>query len=202
MVMHVSKEKINGSKNLHLISNTHKTAYWLSNYIFDSALCFINISLLMAIIAIVSAIRNNKSTDIYLISNAPISGYLFLMLFLSSLNWSTMAYCWLHFFKSDVTAFVVLFILFGVAAFLDVAFSFIHLFIHITNEDLNSASPSSIFMYVIRLVLCVFFPNVTIKREIFNFKLRSNRYCIDSLNKLFKCKLFLNFKLIMAFKME
>jgi hypothetical protein len=179
---------MNGSKSLQLISNTHITAYWISNYLFDFLLCLLNISFLIVIFSFANAIRNDPASDVYLISKSPTGGYFFLVLLMSSLNWTTYAYCWTHFFKTDVNSFIVLFLLLGVASFLDIAFSFILVFIHITNEDLDSNSPSSLIFYTFRILLCILFPNVLVKRELFNFRLRSNQYCIDALNKLFKCK--------------
>lgn len=186
-VMHVSKEKINGSKKLQLLSNTHRLVYWISNFVFDFSICLINIGGIVGITSVVSAIRNNPEVDIYLMSSYPVVGYLILILIFSSFNWTLLCYCWLHFFKSDVTAFVILLLLLGLAAFTDVVFSFIQIFINITNPDLNFDSPSTLMMYTLRIILCILFPNVTIKRELFNFRLRSNKYCIDSLNRIIKC---------------
>lgn len=188
--MHISKEKMNGSKSLQMISNTHITAYWISNYLFDSFVCLLNISFLIVVFSFANVIRNDPTSDIYLISRPPTLGYFFLVIFLSSLNWTTYAYCWAHFFKTDVNSFIILFLLLGVASFLDVACSFIQVFIHITNEDLDSNSPSGLTFYLLRIILCILFPNVLVKRELFNFGLRSNRYCIDALNKLLKCMYF------------
>jgi len=185
--MHVSKEKMNGSKSLQLISNTHITAYWISNYLFDFFICFLNISFLVVVFSFVNAIRNDPASDIYLISKSPTLGYFFLVILMSSLNWTTYAYCWTHFFKTDVNSFIVLFLLLGVASFLDVACSFIQIFIHIADESLEYNSPSSLTFYLFRIILSVLFPNVLVKRELFNFRLRSNSYCIDALNKLLKC---------------
>ena len=188
--MHVSREKMNGSKSLQLISNTHLTAYWLSNYIFDFTLCLVNISLMVAMFAMANAVRSETATDIHLLTATPTLSYLYLILFLSSLNWATYAYCWSFFFKSDVTAFVVLFFMFGIMAFLDVGFSFIQLFVHITDETVDSNTASSRTLYLLRILLCVLFPNVTLKRGMFNFRLRSSKFCIDSLNDVLKSRLF------------
>ncbi|CAF0854082.1 unnamed protein product [Brachionus calyciflorus] len=185
-VMHVSREKINGSKKLQLLSNTNKFVYWLSNFIFDFAICLINICLVIGITCLISSIRNNPEVDIYIMSSRPTVGYWFLVLVFSSLNWTFLAYFWLNFFKSDVTAFVILLLLLGVASFTDVVLSFFQLFQNVTNPDLDFDSPSTLIMFIMRMVLAVLFPNVTIKRELFNFRLRTNRYCIDSLNRILK----------------
>ncbi|RNA03981.1 ATP-binding cassette sub-family A member 3-like [Brachionus plicatilis] len=185
-VMHVSREKVNGSKKLQLLSNTNKIVYWISNFVFDFSVCLINICLVIAITSLTSHIRNNPEVDIYIMSSRPTVGYWFLVLIMSSFSWTFLAYFWLSFFKSDVTAFVILLLLLGVVSFTDVVFSFFQLFNNITNPDLNFDSPSTLFLYIMRMVLAVLFPNVTIKRQLFNFRLRSNRYCIDSLNRVLK----------------
>nr|APD26547.1 ATP-binding cassette transporter subfamily A member 3-like X1 protein [Brachionus koreanus] len=185
-VMHVSKEKINGSKKLQLLSNTTKTVYWASNFIFDFIVCLFNICLVIGITSLANYIRNNPEVDIFIMSSRPTVGYWFLILIISSLNWTFLSYFWLSFFKSDVTAFVILLLLLGIASFTDVVFSFFQLFNNITNPDLNFDSASTLFLYILRMILAVLFPNVTIKRQLFNFRLRSNRYCIDSLNRVLK----------------
>lgn len=187
-VMHVSKEKINGSKKLQLLSNTNKIVYWTSNFIFDFTVCLVNICLVIAVTCLANYIRNNPEVDIFIMSSRPTVGYWFLILIISSFNWTFLSYFWLSFFKSDVTAFVILLLLLGVASFTDVVFSFFQLFNNITNPDLNFDSASTLLLYISRMIIAVLFPNVTIKRQLFNFRLRSNHYCIDSLNRVLKSK--------------
>lgn len=194
-VMHVSREKINGSKKLQLLSNTNKIVYWTSNFVFDFSICLINICLVIGITSLINYIRNNPEVDIYIMSSRPTIGYWFLTLIMSSFNWTFLSYFWLSFFKSDVTAFVILLLVLGVASFTDVVFSFFQLFNNITNPNLNFGSPSTLILYSMRMILAVLFPNVTIKRQLFNFRLRSNRYCIDSLNRVLKSNQFKKIKL-------
>lgn len=185
-VMHIAREKINGSKKMQILSNTSKVVYWISNYIFDITIYLINLVSILAVILIVSNIKNDPETDIYLISSYPTLPNLIFVVFLSSLSWPIYTYCWVNFFKSDVTAFAILLILLGVAGFADVLFSFVHIFIHVTEPDLDFDSPGSLMVYAVRILLTILFPNVTIKRELFNFRVRSNRYCISSLNRVIK----------------
>ena len=44
IVLHVTKERLNGSKGLQLLTGCHPFTYWLSNYIFDMAICLFNVS--------------------------------------------------------------------------------------------------------------------------------------------------------------
>lgn len=188
-VMHVSREKINGSKKMQILSNTSKLVYWTSNYLFDITIYLINLTTMLAVILIVNQIKDDPETDIYLISSLPTLPHLILAVFMSSLCWPLYTYCWVYFFKSDVTAFAILLILLGVAGFADVLFSFVHIFIHVTEPNLDFDSAGSLIVYALRIVFTVLFPNVTIKRELFNFRLRSNRYCISSLNRVIKSKI-------------
>jgi hypothetical protein len=185
-VMHISREKINGSKKMQILSNTNKLVYWISNYLFDISIFFFNLATILAVILIVNAIKNDPETDIYLISSFPTFPYLVLVLMISSLCWPLYTYCWVNFFKSDVTAFAILLILLGVSCFADVLFSFVHLFIHVTEPDLDFASAGSLMVYALRILFTILFPTVTIKRELFNFRIRANRYCISSLNRVIK----------------
>ncbi len=192
--MHVSKEKINGSKDLQLLSGTHQITYWASNYLFDLSLCLYNAGLLIIVIASVGTVRDTSlvsmSSEVSVTAQWPTIGYVVLILFLSSLSWPLYGYCWAYFFKSDVTAFVVLLLLLSVATFLDVIFSFIQIFAHITTPSMAADSALPLFMFVLRILLSIFFPNVTIKRQLFDLRLRSNNYCIDILNNIIKSKCF------------
>lgn len=190
-VMHVSKENINESKKLQILSNTNQLVYWASNYIFDLGIFFINITSILIVILVVNSFKNDPETDIYLIASYPIFPNLVLVLFISMFSWPLYTYVWLNFFRSDVTSFAILLILLGIASFADVLFSFIQIFIFVTEPELEFDSASSLFMYSLRILLTILFPNVTIKRELFNFRVRSNKYCLDSLNSVIKSKLLL-----------
>jgi hypothetical protein len=43
-------------------------------------------------------------------------------------------------------------------------------------------------MKILRYVFLLFFPNVTVKRGLYNMKIRQNTYCINSLNNILKSK--------------
>lgn len=188
-VMHISKEKMNGSRNLQLLSGSHKITYWISNYIFDFLVCLINIGFIISVIVVVAEVRTESNSDIAVIAAYPTIGYVALIMIVSSLNWPIYGYCWANFFKSDVNAFVILFVLLLMASFFDVVFSFIQLFnsfANINDQSFTFESPVSLFMFTLRMVLTILFPNVTIKRQLFNFRLRTNQYCIYTLNRVIK----------------
>ena len=50
LVMHVARERTNGSKQLQLMSGVHYSTYWMANYLFDLILVFINVTLLVIIL--------------------------------------------------------------------------------------------------------------------------------------------------------
>jgi hypothetical protein len=77
----------------------------------------------------------------------------------------------------------------GLICIIDVLFFFIQIFIHINDDRLTFGSAGSLFMYSLRIILCFLFPNITIKREMFNFRIRENPYCIDTLNRVLKANL-------------
>ncbi len=188
IVMHVSKEKTTGSKRQQLISNTHPVAYWLSNYLFDYFICFVSIVLIVVSLAIVNQIRDNNKTDVHLITSWPNLAYFVFILLFSSLVWPLYAYCFLSFFKSDIASFVILLVMLGLTPLVDIILSFIQIFTHITDPDVAVDSPVIVLMFSLRIVLCVLFPNITIRRQLYNLRIRSNEFCVDSLNKVLKCK--------------
>lgn len=58
--------------------------------------------------------------------------------------------------------------------------SFVYLFVKLDNQ--GSTTFGSELMSLIRLTLAIIFPNVTVKRGLYNLKIRENEYCINSLN--------------------
>ncbi len=188
-VMHISKEKMNGSRNLQLLSGSHRITYWISNYVFDYLICLINIAFIIGIIVIIDGSRTDKNSDISVIAMYPTIGYVILILVVSSFSWPLYGYCWANYFKSDVNAFVILIVLLFMASFFDVVFAFIQIFnnlSHVNDTTVTFYSPVTFMMYILRILLSILFPNVTIKRQLFNFRLRTNRDCIFTLNNVIK----------------
>jgi hypothetical protein len=67
----------------------------------------------------------------------------------------------------------------GFLAFIDPILTFIELLI----INGGSASGGSRAIRGIRYLLIFLFPNLTVKRGLYDMKIRSNNYCIDSVNK-------------------
>nr|QUF59430.1 ATP-binding cassette transporter Abca3-like2 [Brachionus angularis] len=181
MVIHIAREKVNGSKQLQLLSGTHYMTYWFSNYLFDFLIHLINISLIVIFLKIVDVAKNDTSSETNAIAGNETLGYFYLLLFLSSFSWCTIAFIWSFFFKSEIIGFVVLVIVLGFASFLDIIWTFIELLIQ---NGSNVKQPGSKLMNVIRIIFALVFPNVTIKRGLYNLKIRTNSYCIDSVNSV------------------
>jgi hypothetical protein len=74
-----------------------------------------------------------------------------------------------------------MFTILSVAGFLDMIWSFIELFVKL---DRQSKAFISDLMKILRYLFSALFPNVTVKRGLYNLKIRKNDYCINSLNSL------------------
>ena len=188
MVMQVTRERCNGSKQLQFLSGLHYTTYWISNYLFDLIPCIINSASIVLAIKIMDAIRNDASIETYaLASDAGAMGSLFFLLIVSSFSWCTFAYMWSFRFSSDIICFIVLFIILALAGFMDMVFTFLQLLIQ--SADTSTYSPGNGFVSALRYIFALVFPNVTIKRAMFDLKIRSNSYCITTLNSILLSKL-------------
>lgn len=184
ITIHVTKERENGFKNLQYISSTHFLTYWLSNFVFDFIICSFNIISIMSVLKLVDVVRNDPTNEIYPMVNNSSFFYTCLIFIISSLSWCPLAYLTSFIFKSDIMSFIVLFIILSVAAFLDMIWSFVELFINIdTSGQLSTASN---ILNVLRFFFAFLFPNVTIKRALYNIKINKNLYCINTLNTILK----------------
>jgi hypothetical protein len=178
--MNMSRERLNGSKQLQLLSGTDYYTYWLSNYLTDWPVFLINIVLLVIIILIASAAKNDTTNELYAFaSSSNASGYYFLMLLFSSLAWCPYAYLWSFLFKSDIVGFVFLVILLCFLAFLDMILTFV---IILLVGGSGSQTGGSRLIGLVRGIFALVFPNITAQRGIFNIKVQANEYCIDANN--------------------
>ena len=185
-VVHVGRERASGSKKLQLLSGTHFITYWISNHVFDMIICFFNVATMIAMIKLVNSIKNDTSIEIYSIGIDNQIDYLFLVMILSSLSWPTLAYIWTFLFKSEIIGFVVLALFLGIMAFIDMVFAFIQLIVQTTatTNGTSTNSPFSVFLNIFRWILAVIFPNVTIKRAMFDLKISNNSFCVSTLNTI------------------
>lgn len=185
MVIHPGRERLNGSKQLQYLSGTHYAIYWLSNYLFDLAVYIFGISTMVIALKLINGIKNDSSIEIYPIASDNTLGYFYLLLFISTFAWCSFAYVWSFFFKSEIVCFVVLAIFLGFMAFLDVILVFLQLLI----TDGSTGNAGSSFVRALRIIIALVFPNVNLKRGMYNLKIKSNSYCIDNVNKYLAGKL-------------
>ena len=87
IVVHVGRERVNGSKGLQLLSGTHFVTYWASNHIFDFIVCLFNIGTMVAMLKLVNSIRNDTAIEIYSIGIDPQIDYFLLLLIFSIFSW-------------------------------------------------------------------------------------------------------------------
>lgn len=131
LAIHVTRERQNGFKTLQFISSVHYSVYWLSNYVFDLLICFINLSSIVVALKIVDSVKKDPTNEVYSVMLNDSAYYVLLLFFVSSFSWPIVAYVSSFFFKSDIISFVILFIILSVAAFIDMLWSFLQFFINL-----------------------------------------------------------------------
>ena len=78
--------------------------------------------------------------------------------------------------------FVVLVILLGVAAFLDMIAAFVQIFVQVDAKE-RSLSVFNL-MNGLRYAFMVLCPNVTVKRGLYYLKIRQSKYCVKAINRI------------------
>lgn len=102
----MARERLNGSKQLQMLSGTHYATYWTANYLFDLVILLINISSMVFILKMVDLSKNDPTSEVNSIAGSSTLGYFFLVLLLQTFSWCALAYFWSFYFKSDIIAFV------------------------------------------------------------------------------------------------
>lgn len=180
--IHVTAERINGSKSLQLLTGTHFSTYWLSNYLFDMCVCLFNVCTIILSIKVVDAAKNDPTSELSPIVTGDAFIITFILFLASSWSWCAFAYCSSLIFQSDIVAFIGVFLIASVAAFMDMICSLVYLFVKLDKQGKDSFT--STLMDFIRYLLAICFPNVTIKRALYNIKIKDNDYCLNSLNSI------------------
>lgn len=177
----IIREKHIGSKFLQNLSGGGSSVYWLANYIFDIAVYYIVIVIIVGILSLVVMTTNDKQSEAYLLlGSSPISTSkmfdLTVFLVISVYSWATCAYLWSYLFSSDVSGFVASFVIMASATFFDMIMVFIKKLHYnykcdqFTEECLKTKI--EIFSDVSRVLLVFFFPNIAVKRAFFGLKVR------------------------------
>ena len=172
---------------MQLLSGTHYSVYWFSNYLFDFCICFLQLVSMVIALKVVDTIKNDSTSETYPIASDDTLGYLLVLLILSSLSWCTLAYIWSFFFKQDIVGFIVLLIIMCVLSFAEVVFNFIELLFQQSNG--STTNPGALFIRSLRWILAILLPNILIKRGMYDLKIRKNNYCITGINKILFSKL-------------
>jgi hypothetical protein len=180
MVIHVGKERTNGSKRLQMLSGVHYSMYWIANHVFDLIICLFHAASIVSMIKVLDLTRNDTTNEIHSFSDSESLGFLFLLLLFSTFSWTTLAYIWSFLFKSEVVGFVVLVILLTVAALFDMLWGLLEFFLTVAGTKTELIR----FFVALRWIFTIIFPNVTIKRAMFDIKLRQNPYCMLVVNTI------------------
>lgn len=181
-VINISRELCSGSKKIQYLSQTSIFTYWSCNYVYDIiyfVLIYIGIVVSMKIVDI---IRNDVLIESsVLVSNSNVF-FLIMLLTISSISSCTLSYIWSFFFKTEILAFITLFIMLSSAVVVDMLCSFLQLFINSDPFERNS----NVFNFLdsIKNILFLILPNVTIKRGLYFLKIRNNSFCMDFSNKI------------------
>jgi hypothetical protein len=178
VVFHTGKEKVDGSKNLQMLSGVYGAAYWIANHLFDFIILLIQSTFLVAIIILVAKLRNNSDLEISFFNDNLTIGIIFLLFFFSIFSWSSLGYIWLNLFNSETTGFISLFLILSLASLIDTGLAFGQLYIGMAGTNSTVLLLSSI----VRWIFAAMFPNVSIKRAMFAVKLRSSAFCVSTLN--------------------
>jgi hypothetical protein len=187
--IHITRENRNGSKSLQLLSGTHYVTYWFSNYIFDYAIHYINITSLIIALKMVIYFVKDEANDTFLIAEKNSTLFnLYLFLLLTSLSWSTLSYLWSFKFKSDIIAFISLFMVLSFASLLDMILVFIKFFDQFNRQIEFGVGRVTILCDLLRDILTILCPNVAAKRATFNLKIQNSKICLMPLNLLFNSK--------------
>jgi hypothetical protein len=199
--INITRERVNRSKTLQIMSGTSNFMYWTSNYTFDLFIYLINIGSVIGLIRFLAEMGASAPdrTDHVLLGLPENDSLSLLILFglltLNSLSWATFAYIWSGLFKSEIVAFATLFILLAVATFFDMLFAFVYF----VNLIANIEGKGELYLKLTRIVLAILFPNVAAKRAVFNLKMRSDNRCdrlfetYDHDSRIKSMRLFLNF---------
>ena len=152
-------------------------------------ICMFNLTSMIVTLKCIDLLRNDPANETRPLASNDTLGHVFLLFIVSSFNWCTLAYISSFWFRTDLIGFIFTFLILGVATFLDMVWAFIQLFVSLERESTQNTFLSNL-MKLLRYVFLLFFPNVTIKRGLYNLKIRQNNYCITSLNNILKSKLF------------
>lgn len=182
LVITITRERTNGSKSQQLLTGTHFFTYWTSNYLFDVLVVLVEFTAMIATIKAIDSSRSDTTRETSPLVSSSSLAYVFLLFYLAAFASCSLTYIWSFFFKSEMIGFVVLAILLGVSAFLDMIASFVQIFVQVDANDRNSGVFN--LMLAFRYIFMILCPNVTVKRGLYYLKVRQSKYCIKAVNRI------------------
>lgn len=176
------RERTSGSKSLQLLSGTHYITYWASNLIFDMVVYIFTICTMILALKLVAIARSSDSTNdtVIVAYKGATLAYLLLFLLLVSLSWAVLAYVASFFFKSDVIGFVVVLLVLGFACMFDMVCGYLKLL----DAGLMAGTGVGTLGRItdtIRYIFAFLFPNIAVKRALFNLKIQNIPVCMTLL---------------------
>ena len=174
--IHITRERHSGSKKLQLLQGTHFITYWISNYIFDFFVNIISIATILITLSVIASVNDDSEAYVLLGTTHINAFYLFVFMVIGSFSWSTFAYLWSFLFKSDIAAFVVIYLVLAGVATIDMVMGYLFLLY-------DSEKWTRPFAESFRTAFTVLFPNIPVKRALYNLKIQHIESCVRYVTK-------------------
>ncbi|CAM4928643.1 unnamed protein product [Rotaria socialis] len=185
LALNIIRERIRHSKDLQLLTNTSKKLYWLSNFIYDLALCLILSALLTIAVKIGSAANPVPNVEVKIYQGTAQIGYFFLLYVMFSLASLPFMYSYSFIPQSELIGFIMFLMLNALVCFIDMVFGFIALFSQASpSASLTEIGTTARSMLILRALLAGIFPTINFKQALYNIRLRSDPNCISAINAI------------------
>ena len=191
LMLTLVSERLTHSKDLQLLTKLSRRTYWLSNWLFDLALCLIMCGLLSIVVKIGSAANPKSEAEVRIYRDGTAMGYFFVLYLMYTLASLPFMYLFSFIPRTSVIGFTNFFILNVIANIIDAV---INSFTVFTRNETPSLGTSSTFKVVttIRTILACLLPSVNLKHALSNSQLHENKECIGIFNTYIGTKLSVN----------
>ena len=181
LLLTLVSERLNHSKDLQLLTNLPRRTYWLSNWLFDLALCFIISCLLTIIVKIGGEATSKTQSEARIYRDGTALGYFLILYLLYSLASLPFMYLFSFIPRTSVIGVTNFFILNVIANVIDAVS---HSFTVFTPNTSSSSGPSKTYTTVagLRFILACLLPSVNLKHALSNSQLHENKDCIGTFN--------------------
>ncbi|CAF0922953.1 unnamed protein product [Adineta ricciae] len=184
LIVPLIQERISRSKDLQLLTNLRKKTYWFSNTIFDIGLCFVLCVTLTIIIKIGAAGNPDPDSEVHIYAKSSQTLYFFVIFLMYSLASLPMIYVYSFSPKSELIGFINFFVINVVACLLDMVLTFMAVFSQSQSSSSGRLTRLASLMNSIRWLITALFPTVSLKRALFDIRLKSNQECISAINSI------------------